>query len=54
MHALVRNFPMRKVEKLAVFNSIVLIDDAAGFASKRRVWGGAGHDSTVRLMNEGI
>jgi len=53
VHTLVRNFPMRKVKKLAVFNSIGLVDDAAGFAGKGRVWSGAGHDSTVRLMNEG-
>ena len=49
VHALVRNFPMREVKKFAVFNSIGLIDDSAGFAGKRRVWSGIRHGSTVCL-----
>ena len=48
VHSLVRNFPMRKVEKLAVFNSIVPIDDVAGFAGEMGVWSGIRHAPTVR------
>ena len=48
VRALVRDFPMREVKKLAVFNSIGLVDDAAGFADKGRVWGRVRHAPTVR------
>jgi len=34
VRALVRDFPMREVKKLAVFNSIGFINDSAGFAGK--------------------
>ena len=51
--ALVRDFPMREVKKLAVFNSIGFINDSAGFAGKGRVWSGVRHVLTVRPINEG-
>jgi hypothetical protein len=49
MHAFVGDFPMFEAENLAIFNSIGFLNDAAGFASERRVWSGIGHESTVRL-----
>ncbi len=51
MHTLVRNFPMRKTEQLAVFNSVGLVDDAAGFAGERGMWSGVCHTPTVRPQN---
>ena len=54
VHALVCDFPMCEVEKLAVFNSIGLVDDAAGFAGKGRVWGRVGHAPTVRLRGKAL
>ena len=54
MHALVRNFPMREVEKLAVFNAVGLVDDAAGFAGKGRVWVRVRHAPTVCLCGIAI
>ena len=51
MHLLVCNFPVRKVEELAVFNSVGLVDDAAGFAGEMGVWSGVGHAPTVRPKN---
>ena len=48
MHSLVCNFPVRKVEELAVFNSVGLVDDAAGFAGEMGVWSGIRHAPTVR------
>jgi hypothetical protein len=44
---------MFEAENLAIFNSIGFLNDAAGFASERRVWSGIGHESTVRLNKEG-
>ena len=46
--ALVRDLPMRDVEWFAVFISSSLVDDAAGFADKGRVWGRVRHAPTVR------
>ena len=39
MCPLIRDFPMGKAEKLAIFNSVGFVNDAAGFAGKGRVWG---------------
>ena len=52
--AFVGYFPVREAKQLAVLNSIGLVDDAAGFAGERRVWGGVRHGTTVRLFHEGI
>ena len=52
VRALVRDFPMREIKKLAVFNSVGLVDDAAGFAGEGRVWGRVGHAPTVRLRGK--
>ena len=54
VHALVCNFPMCEVEKLAVFNSVGLVDDATGFAGKGRVWVRVGHAPTVRLCGKAL
>ena len=54
MRALVRDFPMREIKKLAVFNSVGLVNDAAGFAGKGRVWGRVGHAPTVRLCGKAL
>ena len=48
VRALVRDFPMREIKKLAVFNAVGLVDDTAGFAGKGRVWSGVRHVTTVR------
>jgi hypothetical protein len=53
VHALVCNFPIREIKKLAVFNAVGLVNNAAGFAVKGRVWSGVGHAPTVRCNKEG-
>ena len=48
VRALVRDFPMREIKKLAVFNAVGLVNDTAGFAGEGRVWSGVRHVTTVR------
>jgi hypothetical protein len=54
VHALVCNFPIRKIKESAVFNAVGLVDYAAGFTGKGRVWGRVRHAPTVRIINDGF
>ena len=54
VHSLVCNFPIREIKESAVFNAVGLVDDAAGFTSKGRVWGRVRHAPTVRLCGKAL